>query len=168
MNIILKKVLSIGMTVIMLISFVLALLISPLARDIEVNGKIINAIAASDEVGGKWELFQPSAQGEIEHIVLFRLMLEDGTYYNETQFVLDGEKCLKPANPFITGKEFIGWYTENEKPFDFDTPITDDVTLTAKFDDIPAPDIIITFWNGSVQLSQKAYQIGRASCRERV
>src|SRR5690606_3770095 len=35
------------------------------------------------------------------------------------------------------GKDFVGWFDENDVEFDFDTPITRHMTLTAKFEALP-------------------------------
>lgn len=42
-------------------------------------------------------------------------------------------KVTPPVNPVKTGYEFIGWY-DGVTEFDFNTPITDDITLVAKFE----------------------------------
>ena len=36
---------------------------------------------------------------------------------------------------------FVGWYTVDGKKFDFDTPITEDIELIAKFE--PANDVLL-------------------------
>ena len=53
----------------------------------------------------------------------------------EDQSVNDGEKATKPANPTREAYEFEGWYTDEalSNPFDFDTAITKDTTLYAKW-----------------------------------
>ncbi|MDD8049003.1 MAG: InlB B-repeat-containing protein [Thomasclavelia sp.] len=53
----------------------------------------------------------------------------------DKQTVDDGEKSNKPANPTKKGYTFGGWYTEStcENKFDFDTLITKDTTLYAKW-----------------------------------
>ncbi len=51
------------------------------------------------------------------------------------QTVKEGEKAVRPAeDPAKAGHEFLGWFEEgSETAFDFEQPITGDVTLTAKF-----------------------------------
>lgn len=59
----------------------------------------------------------------------------------ESQEVVTGEKLTKPENPsYFDSKTksvyaFMGWYTDPEfsKFFDFDTPVTQDLTLYAKW-----------------------------------
>lgn len=55
----------------------------------------------------------------------------------EPAFTQDVEyegKAIEPAAPKKTGYDFTGWYLgEAEEPFSFDTTITSDITLTAKW-----------------------------------
>lgn len=52
-----------------------------------------------------------------------------------TQDVEYEGKATEPAAPEKTGYTFDGWYLdEAEEPFDFDTTITSDITLTAKWE----------------------------------
>ena len=51
---------------------------------------------------------------------------------NETKTVNSGEKVVKPADPTKEGYTFDAWVYEN-KAFDFNTPITGDITLTATY-----------------------------------
>ena len=47
--------------------------------------------------------------------------------------VEDGKPIAKPADPTWTGHSFQGWYDKNDQPYDFTTPVTGDITLTAKW-----------------------------------
>ena len=55
------------------------------------------------------------------------------------QEVVTGEKLTKPENPTLSNKKdvyaFMGWYTDPEftKLYDFDLPVTQDLTLYAKW-----------------------------------
>ena len=51
------------------------------------------------------------------------------------QSVVKGEKLARPADPTKSGNAFDGWYQDATfaKAFDFETPITADVTLYAKW-----------------------------------
>lgn len=51
---------------------------------------------------------------------------------DDKQLVENGSKAVKPDDPTRKGYVFLGWYNGNEK-FDFDTPITADLTLTARW-----------------------------------
>jgi len=51
------------------------------------------------------------------------------------QTVTEGNKATKPANPTAAGYTFGGWYTEAQcrNVYDFDTPVTENLTLYAKW-----------------------------------
>ena len=50
-------------------------------------------------------------------------------------------KAVKPENPTKKGYVFTGWYTKNAdnkyKPFDFNTTVTEDITLYAQWEELP-------------------------------
>ena len=48
--------------------------------------------------------------------------------------VPNGATVEAPADPEKDGYKFLGWYTDDGNLFDFDTPITADITLTAEFE----------------------------------
>ncbi len=50
-----------------------------------------------------------------------------------TQNVEYEGKAIEPAAPKKTGYDFTGWYLNENDKFDFDTTITSDITLTAKW-----------------------------------
>ena len=71
--------------------------------------------------------------------VTFKLTLTDGCTVTfdtdggsavESQTVVSGQKAVRPADPARTGYTFAGWYLDGEV-YDFDTPVTTDLTLTA-------------------------------------
>ncbi len=51
--------------------------------------------------------------------------------------VLRGQKVPNPAAPTKSGHTFTGWYLGDEK-YNFDTPITAPLTLTAKWEKVPS------------------------------
>ena len=53
-----------------------------------------------------------------------------GTY--ATQIVQKGEKAIEPDVPSRQGYQFTDWYLDDTK-YDFDTAVTEDMTLTAKW-----------------------------------
>jgi len=61
----------------------------------------------------------------------------DGTF---TQDVLYGTKATKPQDPTKANKQFEGWYKDGIK-FNFDSAIISEITLTARFINLPG-DII--------------------------
>jgi len=56
----------------------------------------------------------------------------DGGSEVEPQSVVIGEKAIQPDDPTKDGYEFLGWFLDDEE-FDFDTEITEAITLTAKW-----------------------------------
>lgn len=51
----------------------------------------------------------------------------------KTVSVKENELVTKPMNPIKSKYSFLGWYKDNEL-YDFDTPVTSDFTLSAKFE----------------------------------
>ena len=49
-----------------------------------------------------------------------------------TVSVKSEDVCPRPEDPIREGKSFVGWYYNGEL-FDFNTPITDNIILTAKW-----------------------------------
>ena len=52
----------------------------------------------------------------------------------DTQSVEHDSMVEKPADPTREGYKFLGWYV-GEDAYDFSTPVTDDLTLTAKWEE---------------------------------
>ena len=51
------------------------------------------------------------------------------------QKVERGKKATKPVDPTLSGAKFAGWYLDGEEiPFDFSQPITENITLFARWD----------------------------------
>ena len=50
---------------------------------------------------------------------------------DEVQTVAHGEPAVRPTDPTYEGWKFLGWYTDDtfSTPYDFETPVIDDVTL---------------------------------------
>lgn len=71
----------------------------------------------------------------VSHVVSFDV---DGATAIEDIEVLDGEALVLPPAPFKPGFEFKGWFTDSEKTVAFvlETPITADLTLYAKFEEM--------------------------------
>ncbi len=62
-------------------------------------------------------------------------VVPEGVIAPEDQTVTEGEKATKPSpDPTRTGYDFAGWFAEGaETAYDFDTPVTGNLTLTAKW-----------------------------------
>ena len=76
---------------------------------------------------------------------------EDGTEI-ETKIVEYGKTVAKPENPTREGYRFLGWFTEDGKAFDFSTPITKSMTLTAKWEIVNINAYIIPITSDGTQL----------------
>ena len=82
-----------------------------------------------------------------------------------TVSVKDGDKVAKPADPTKAGYKFDGWFASGASAaFDFNTPITADLTLTAKWTqnqtggpNPPAPPAAVKV--SSIKFAAKTYQI---------
>ena len=67
----------------------------------------------------------------------------------ENQVVEDGKQVSQPINPVCTNYTFLGWYI-GEEVFDFNTPITEDIILVAKWRE--DYKVVIHFNNGEEDL----------------
>ena len=88
---------------------------------------------ASDVVNENITLYAGwSNPGEAVYTVTFDT---DGGNEMEPASVKGNEKAIKPADPVKLGFDFEGWYSDPEKQaaYDFETPVTGDMTLYAKW-----------------------------------
>lgn len=113
--------------------------------------------------------------------------ISGGTFYNELKgsYITKGcivtfmngssqyamqvvkDKASVPDTPVKSGYRFVGWYNGNAK-WDFDTPVTENLTLTAKWEKIhtsapsaPRCDVAVSDGaHGSVTVSQKSASKG--------
>ena len=56
---------------------------------------------------------------------------QGGKWY-QAQQVRKNERATNPGEATLSGYEFLGWYLEDVE-YDFNNPVTKDITLTAKF-----------------------------------
>lgn len=64
----------------------------------------------------------------------------------EEQTVDYGSKATRPEDPVISGANFLGWFVDKlgTSQFNFEeTPIVDNITLYAKWEDVTAPDKVV-------------------------
>ena len=99
---------------------------------------------------------------EIPMLNTYTVTFKDGETTLSAATVNDGDKVTKPADPTKEGYTFDGWYADTafSVAFDFETAITADTTVYAKFteEDItpPAPaatTYTVTFRDGETTLS---------------
>ena len=87
-------------------------------------------------VGGSWQL---KTQGRVhvteEYTVTFNAY--GGFPTPDEQHVKSGEKAVLPVEPTLKGYTFAFWYLgedeQNATAYDFNTPVTENITLTAKW-----------------------------------
>ena len=82
----------------------------------------------------------------------------------DPQTVDIGTKSVKPTDPVQTGWRFDGWYTDKDctVAYDFDSVVTDNITLYAKWDEI----YTVTFnvgGHGTAPAAQKVENGGKAT-----
>ena len=84
----------------------------------------------------------------------------------DTQYVVDGEKAVVPADPTKHSYEFKGWYTSDDNgvtlsanPFDFDTVLTGALTLYAKWEEVTL--ITATFKVDGIEYATKEVVDGK-------
>lgn len=75
-----------------------------------------------------------------------------GTAVDTQKNVQYGTTATKPENPTREGYRFLGWFTKDGKAFDFSTPITKSMTLTAKWEIVNVDAYIIPITSDGTQL----------------
>ena len=90
----------------------------------------------------------------------------------EAKTVENGKTISAPAAPTRKGYKFMGWYEETDeneyKLFDFSTPIKDNMTLYAQWEEIPVDTYVVTVENGvawvEADAETKAVAAGESIC----
>lgn len=77
-------------------------------------------------------VYNTALRATFEEKTAYTVTFSDGV---ESQKVYSGDKATRPStDPTKAGHYFLGWFEEDsDTAFDFDQPITEDVTLTARF-----------------------------------
>ena len=108
----------------------------PTPKHVKNDEKIVPVTLIWDGDGDSWQL---KTQGRVyvteEYTVTFNAY--GGSPTPDEQHVKSGEKAVLPVAPTLKGYTFAFWYLgEDEQKataYDFDTPVTGDITLTAKW-----------------------------------
>ncbi|MBU5256650.1 InlB B-repeat-containing protein [Tissierella praeacuta] len=82
--------------------------------------------------------------------------------------VEEGQKLTKPTDPIKKDHKFIGWYEDSSltKEFNFDTEITKDLTLYAKWEEEPTKEYTVNFnTNGGSSINSKKVKEGEKLSR---
>ena len=95
----------------------------------------------SEIVNGDTTLYAKWDDNTAKVVVTFDSM--GGTAVNSQEFK-SGEKAIKPTDPTKTGYKFGGWYTDSEfkNEFDFDTTVTENITLYANWETYTVAELI--------------------------
>ena len=89
--------------------------------------------------------------------VIHAVTFDDGTGSTVTVNVQDGETVQEPAAPSRDGYTFTGWLLDGT-PYDFSTPVTGDITLTAGWEktEEPVTTFTVSFrTNGGTAVDQQ-------------
>lgn len=86
-----------------------------------------------------------------------------GTAVDTQKNVQYGTTAAKPENPTREGYRFLGWFTEDGKAFDFSTPITKSMTLTAKWEIVNINAYIIPITSDGTQLVGDGFDMALAA-----
>lgn len=107
-----------------------------LEKNAKLSGKPMNT---GSELTDKTNIPNPNGKPVT---VIYKYGELGGTY--ATQIVQAGEKAIEPDVPSRQGYRFTDWYLDDTK-YDFNTAVTEDMTLTARWKDIEKPtgEIII-------------------------
>lgn len=102
---------------------------------------------------------------DIAGILLCTVTFRGETVTDESQTVLRGQPVSKPKDPQNEGQIFAGWYLEGGL-YDWDMPVTQDITLTAQWQTADAPAFTGLIdgktYCGSVTFSVRANSLTRA------
>ncbi|MCI9416431.1 MAG: leucine-rich repeat protein [Eubacterium sp.] len=78
--------------------------------------------------------------------------------------VLEGDKVPAPEAPENGSKEFLGWYLkdgDNYTAYDFDAPLTEDITLYAYWiDENDTREFTITYMDGNQKIKEEQVRVG--------
>ena len=68
----------------------------------------------------------------------------DGGCKDSSQKVYEGDKVTKPTDPKKSGYKFVEWQKDGQK-YNFETPIVEDITLSAKYEEVKICKVDIVF-----------------------
>lgn len=112
-------------------------------KEIKVNG---DRKSLTESIQNSYTFPDINSDNEIEVTYAKKLKVEfdsKGGSEVPTQHVIPREKATEPANPQKEGYTFEGWYIDNDctTPYNFDSEVTEDKILYAKWKEIPPVEI---------------------------
>ena len=99
------------------------------------NGWLLNGAAYSFDTPVTGDITLTADWTRITHTVTFDTGEGSGI---DPQTVNHGEQAIDPGTPTREGYTFTGWLLDGS-PYDFSTPVTGDITLTAAWEKTPDP-----------------------------
>lgn len=111
----------------------------------DVTNKTVESTTTAPKIKVTWSWVDPAAAKTVTFD-------SNGGSTVQSQSVTSGAKATEPTAPTKEGFTFVGWYSDEdlETEFDFDTAITADTTLYAKWEksyDVTADNLAVT-WSG--------------------
>ncbi len=78
----------------------------------------------------------------------------------KSENLYSGEFATKPADPVHDGYKFTGWFDENGEPYDFNTPVTGNTEIIAKYEKIITYVTIAFDVNGGTPIESQKIETG--------
>ena len=118
-------------------------------------GKLENkvTVTANEVPGGETDT--PDTPVDVKNVFTVTFNSDGGSTV-DPQRVVDGEKAIRPADPTKDGFTFAGWYL-GETAYDFDTPVTGNITLVAHWTDTKTYTVTIAPADITVYTGGEAY-----------
>ena len=107
---------------------------------------IIILIMASCSFGGDLDAWRARArEANLANVTI--TFDTNGGNSIDVQTIKSGEKAVKPAAPIKSGYTFINWYSDSALTvvYDFNTPVTNSITVYAKWDEVPPGSCLVSF-----------------------
>ena len=111
---------------------------------LEIQNKDIYTLTLTIDLGDGQTLSFEETYNTDENRSIVKFM--NGNQVHKQTAVANGTTTTTPVDPASPGLNFIGWYAENDdQPFNFETPINNDLSLYAKFEVAPFEVDIVAY-----------------------
>ena len=136
------------------------------------SGKNLTIYCSDEDTNVKEALKEKWNTGNIRSLTPTVTFEVDGTEVEKQDAKENHFKAVRPGNPTKKGYVFTGWCTKNAdnkyKPFDFNTTVTEDITLYAQWEEVPVDTYVVTVENGvawvEADAETKAVAAGESIC----
>ena len=130
----------------------------------QLNGKAYNfdtAVTSNITLVAKWKENTSSSDNK-NYTVTFN---SNGGSAVSSQTIKSGEKATKPTNPTRSGYTFVEWQLNN-LAYNFNTPVTSNITLIAKWKENTVQNYTVTFnSNGGSAVSSQTIKSGEKATK---